>query len=110
GVGAVVFVLPQEFAVGFVQTQDAFAAGNAFAGALRERLLMILGPFCQEPIGHINLAPGHSGSGIPSGDRTSPDDSRPTVGELIETPASGPAAVALGAEPLRPVVGAGQRV
>ena len=94
-----VFVLPDLVAVGFVEAEDAFEAGEFLA--------------IRVPFGHLifrqvihdeNLALGHGRAAIRTGDFRSPNDLRPALRELLENPRFLPHVIAGRPHPLRPVV------
>ena len=106
-VGAGVRFLPEDAAVGFLQTPQAFLAVHAgrferVAGVFRARR--------QDAVGDVDFAVGHGGAGVAAADRHPPALLGAVLGEVVEDSAFPPDAVAPRPEPLRPVVGVGGAV
>src|SRR5262249_12446975 len=100
-VGARVLALPRQLAVGHVEAQDALLAGQGFAG---ETALGVLHPLVEDAVGDVDLAAGDRGPGVAHADVLAPADLGPALGELGQDAGFPPDAVALGPQPLRPVV------
>src|SRR5687767_11640723 len=98
GVSAIVFVLPHDFAGGFVEAEDAFASGNLPAGEGIGRRVRIFG---QLTVHDINPAARDGGAAVPAADRSSPAKGQAAGGKLLDDAGFTPDAVALRAEPLR---------
>src|SRR5260221_604223 len=97
-VRAVVFILPYDAAVGLVEAEDAFAAGDVYLAGKRT-----VGEFRaggEEAVGNVHLAAGDRGPGIAAADRPAPLHRGPARGEFLHDAGLAPHAVALGAEPL----------
>jgi hypothetical protein len=105
-VGRLVFVLPQDLAGHLVQTQHAFLAVHTTAA---EGALGVLGPLGEHAIGDEDSAVRDGGTGVALGDGRAPAHLGTAGGELGDEAGLAPDAVALGAEPLRPIVGRGGR-
>ncbi|MDB6123220.1 MAG: hypothetical protein JWQ71_2213 [Pedosphaera sp.] len=102
GVGRVVFVLPENFAGGFIEAKDAFGAGD---DAALERVAGIVRAFVELTVNDVNAAFGNGGPGIARADGCAPADGCAVGGEFLDDAGFAPDAVALRAEPLRPITG-----
>ena len=102
-VGALVFVLPQDFSIGLIETQHALAPGNR---AAVEGALGILRVLRQLPVHHIHAALRHRWPRVPAADGRAPAIGETIRRQFLHNARLAPDPVALGAEPLRPVLGA----
>ena len=100
-VAAVVLVHPELAAGFFVETNHPLRAGNVPPGKL---IVRVGGIFGQLPVGHVNLPIGHGRSGVTAADGHPPVDLRPAIGKFVEDATLPPDPVALGPEPLWPVI------
>ena len=100
-VAAVVLVHPELAAGFFVETNHPFRAGNVPPGKL---IVRVGGIFGQLAVGHINLPLGYGRSGVAAADGHPPINLRPAIRKFFEDATLTPDPVALGPEPLRPVI------
>src|SRR5208283_4173174 len=107
-VAAGILVFPEDFAVRFVEAQDAVLARDHIAG---KTTLGVRGPLIQDAVGDEDLAARHRRSRVTDADLRAPADRRAFLGKLLQDTGLAPDAVALRTEPLRPIVGmdSGQR-
>src|SRR5262249_1662896 len=101
-VRAVVLVRPEHVARGLVEAEDALAAGDGIAG---EEVIGVAGPLRHRAAGDVHAALGDGRPGVPPAQRRAPAGLEAVGGELVHDAGLAPDAVALRAEPLRPVVG-----
>src|SRR5437016_5520976 len=102
GVGAIVFVFPKNCAVRFVQAQDPFRARNR---ALVEWIGRMARALAELVIQKVNAAVGDRRSRVAGVDGSAPANLRAAGRKCFENARLAPDSVALGAEPLRPVIG-----
>ena len=103
GVGTFVGVLPDDFSVRLVEAEHAFVAGNE---AAREGIGRIARAGVELAVEDEHAAIGNGGPGVTGADGNAPADGRAVRGKCFHNPRLAPDAVALRAEPLRPVRGA----
>src|SRR5262249_51194645 len=100
---AVIGVSPENLAGGFVEAVDAFLACDLGLTVLKSALGIVhVGR--DQMVGYIDAARTHGGPGVARGDGGSPAYFGAARGELLQDAGLAPNAVALGSEPLRPVV------
>src|SRR5262249_5155797 len=104
-VGAIVLVLPEDLAVHPVQAQHALRPGQA----VLSRCFDAAGRFVALAVHDVDTLSGHAGTGETTANLGPPEDGGAAGRELVEDPRLAPDAVALRAEPLRPIVGQGAR-
>src|SRR5262249_6442606 len=101
-VRTLVFVRPQDLTRGFFQAQNALLAGHSVSGKGIGWILDALG---QKPIGDIHSATCHGRPRIAAADFPFPADLGAVLGKACQDTTLAPDAVALGTEPLWPIVG-----
>src|SRR5207237_4886295 len=94
-------VLPDRLAGGGVQANDALVAG--VAGTRRPQRLAVRAEG-SAPVHDVNAAGRDGGPAVARAQRRPPEQLRSALGEFVDQAGLTPDAVALGAEPLGPVV------
>ena len=93
---------PKSFARLFIQAEHALLAGDF---AALERVVGVCHPIIELAVGHIDAAICHGGTGIAAAERFAPAILGTVLGERIHDALLAPHAIALRAEPLRPIIG-----
>src|SRR3989442_1499395 len=101
GVGAIVFALPKDIAVGFIQAEHALGAGNLVTREGVCRLLRARGNLAVHDV-HAPFC--HCRARVAAADGHAPAKLQPVGGKAVEDAGLSPNAIALWAQPLRPVV------
>src|SRR5205809_7932979 len=101
-VGTFVFMFPKNFAIGFVQAEHPFAAGNF---AALERIAGVRAFRSEQAVGDVHTALGDCRPGIAAAKRSPPPDGRAAGRKFLDDSRFTPDAITLWTEPLRPVVG-----
>jgi len=99
---AFVFVFPNDLPVRFVQAKHPLETADH---AAVERVRRIAGARRKLAVGDINPALGHDRPRVAAADARAPADGRAVGGEFLDDAGFAPDRVAVGAEPLRPVLG-----
>src|SRR6266567_1380094 len=102
GVRTIVFIFPNDFSVGFIQAEHAFGAADDPLGEWIGRVAHALGKLA---VADINPAIGNGRSGVTAADGSAPKNGRAIGGEFFHDARLAPNRVAIGAKPLRPIIG-----
>src|SRR5262249_5348277 len=91
---------------GLLKAKDALLAENELGG---KGIFRILHAFGQNAVGDVNTVLDDRGAGVAAAERRPPADLGAAGRELVEDARLAPNAVALGPQPLRPIVRPGER-
>lgn len=102
GVRTIVFVLPKNFAVGFVETEDAFGAGDF---ATLKGIAGVGGILGELAIDDVHATFGDRRPRIACADGCAPTNGGTFGRKFFNDALFAPDGIAFGAEPLRPIIG-----
>src|SRR5438552_5489851 len=105
-VGTFLFMFPKNFAIGFVQAEHPFAAGNF---AALERIAGVRAFRSEQAVGDVHTALGNCRPGIAAANRSPPLDRRAVRRKFLDDSRFAPDAITLRTEPLRPIAGIPRR-
>src|SRR5256885_517025 len=99
-------MLPNQFAVRFIQANDAFGSADDTA---REGIGGIVHAFSELPVHDVSATMRNGWPGITRADSRSPEDWRPAGWKSLDDAGFAPDRIPIRPEPLRPIPGVKQR-